>query len=650
MTYGRGTATLSNIATDDDNINALLDYRRWDGKVVTFGFTSDFQNDYENEIGYPDSDRHSTSFQAFNQQQKRATRSWIKNYESVIDFEIIELEGTDARNATIRMAASNLPFTAFAYFPDLYVESGDIWFNASDYNNPDVGDYEYLTIGHELGHAFGLKHAHERGGISNRAIAADLDAMEFTITTYRSYVGQQDIGSYSNDYNSGYAQSLMMYDIGALQSQYGANFKHNAGDTTYRLSPGTGELLVNGKGQGQPGSNGAASSKENRIFRTLWDGNGVDTYDFSNYRSALAVDLRPGKWNDLDVGGKAQRADLGNGNYARAHVYNALQSEGDVRSLIENARGGAGNDSLVGNKADNDLQGGTGNDILSGAGGNDTLSGDAGDDVLKGDAGDDVLKGGSGNDQLFGGGGDDRMLGGAGNDEFWGGLGNHVISGGGGTDSVSYKFWTEGGIYDLSNKTAQLADTYTDTLRGIENITTDAGADTVIGNAKDNRFNTGRGNDNISGGGGDDYLLGGGGNDILRGGAGNDYLSGTKGNSKDRDVLISGTLQDRDTFVLGEEGQVFYANDGNKDYAIIQDFAISGKRKALLDTIQLAGSSADYSLQDVSIDGGAIKALANSLGSTEGTGVYFDSDLIGIVQSVSIGSLDLNNTSQFSYV
>ena len=81
------------------------------------------------------------------------------------------------------------------------------------------------------------------------------------------------------------------------------------------------------------------------FFRTVWDGDGIDTYDFSNYTSDLNVDLEPGSWSDLDVGGNAQRANLSlfdnNVNeYARGHVFNALQFNGDTRSLIENATGG----------------------------------------------------------------------------------------------------------------------------------------------------------------------------------------------------------------------------------------------------------------------------------------------------------------------
>ena len=46
---------------------------------------------------------------------------------------------------------------------------------------------------------------------------------------------------------------------------------------------------------------------------------------------------------------------------ANAYLYN-----NDPRSLIENALGGSGNDTLIGNQAANYLSGGPGNDVLAG--------------------------------------------------------------------------------------------------------------------------------------------------------------------------------------------------------------------------------------------------------------------------------------------
>ena len=82
------------------------------------------------------------------------------------------------------------------------------------------------------------------------------------------------------------------------------------------------------------------------------------------------------------MGGNFQRANLGDDHYARGQVFNALQYNGDVRSLIENANGGSGNDTISGNSANNVLTGNGGMDTLVGGFGNDNLTGGAGADTF----------------------------------------------------------------------------------------------------------------------------------------------------------------------------------------------------------------------------------------------------------------------------
>ena len=129
----------------------------------------------------------------------------------------------------------------------------------------------------------------------------------------------------------------------------------------------------------------------NRIFQTIWDGNGYDTYDLSNYSTNLDINLSPGSHSTFST---AQLAYLGggpNGGYARGNVFNALQYHGDPRSLIEMAIGGSGDDRIVGNAAANTLIGNAGNDDLAGVAGNDALYGGDGNDWLDGGAGADAL-------------------------------------------------------------------------------------------------------------------------------------------------------------------------------------------------------------------------------------------------------------------
>ncbi|WP_139802354.1 calcium-binding protein [Aurantimonas sp. 22II-16-19i] len=69
---------------------------------------------------------------------------------------------------------------------------------------------------------------------------------------------------------------------------------------------------------------------------------------------------------------------------------------------IENAAGGAGNDSLTGSDTTIALGGGAGDDTLLGGTGNNTLDGGDGADVIRGFAGFDKITGGAGDDTLTG--------------------------------------------------------------------------------------------------------------------------------------------------------------------------------------------------------------------------------------------------------
>lgn len=104
------------------------------------------------------------------------------------------------------------------------------------------------------------------------------------------------------------------------------------------------------------------------------------------------------------------------GSYIRAWLdtnHNGLADSADefdyLRS-IEGLVGGAANDRLTGNAADNTLYGQDGNDTLTGHAGDDWLNGGGGSDRLIGGAGDDVLDGFSGRDTLTGGAGNDSFV------------------------------------------------------------------------------------------------------------------------------------------------------------------------------------------------------------------------------------------------
>ncbi|MEM7525323.1 MAG: M10 family metallopeptidase C-terminal domain-containing protein, partial [Pseudomonadota bacterium] len=311
--------------------------------------------------------------------------------------------------------------------------------------------------------------------------------------------------------------------ISALQTLYGANYNHLASDTVYRWSATTGEAFIDGVGQGAPGAN--------RIFSTVWDGGGVDTFDFSNYGDGVLVDLSPGGGS---VPAAAQRAFLnwadGRGAAIKADgaVYASNLFEGDERALIENAVGGAGADTISGNQGENRLTGGAGADRLNGLG-------DA--DVLLGGLGGDTIRAGAGADRAFGEGGGDMI---------WGEGGADLLVGAGGDDR----------------------------LRGGRN---------------DDKLKGGEGRDHLRGGAADDTLLGGADEDVLNGGRGDDTLRG--GRDADAFVFRRGGGEDKVAdFKIGEDVLDFSAFNASEADLVVTTGAGGAARLELADVVVILRS------------------------------------------------------------
>jgi serralysin len=295
------------------------------------------------------------------------------------------------RPGQIRIARAAITASGDAFAPGDSAQSGDVMLKlgfSPDERQP--GTYAFTAVVlHEIGHALGLSHPHQARG-NGTALPAAEDSVETSVMSYRSVRGGPVDGGYTNG-AEGYPETPMLHDIAAIQQLYGANWDTAAGNTVYRFNP-----------------------DEAVIFRTIWDGGGIDTYDASAYADGVRLHLSPGFWSLLKPG---QRAVLDTGGpgaaddvRARGNVANAFLFDDDPRSLIENATGGRGDDRIFGNRADNKLVGNAGGDLLEGLSGKDSLDGGSGADHLRGGSGRDWLDAGRGRDTMHGGEGTDTFV------------------------------------------------------------------------------------------------------------------------------------------------------------------------------------------------------------------------------------------------
>ena len=402
-------------ATGNRDVDGILWGYKWDARSLTYAFpasTAEYLKD-----GYVGIE----GFRAFDAAQQAAVKAILASIASFTGLTFRDVSGTATKGLLRFAEADRMNYTddedvaletgwhvpgsasAEANPPELGFDGaapysapyaqGDGWYSRGEYRSVHKGGFAYCAgLMHETGHNLGLKHGHVKQdghGTLFPELPYDHDSLEYSVMTYRQFPGHHGEFDDARFHPTTYMQD----DILALQTLYGANYAHQAGKTVYRWSAETGEMFVNGVGQGAPDSN--------HILMTVWDGGGEDTYDLSNYTGDTVINLRPGAWTTT---AKAQLADLGtNGgegpvHYARGTVANALLFERDTAALIENAVGGSGNDRIVGNQAANLLDGGRGADRLVGGAGDDTYVVDRGGDRVLEGAGqghDTVLSGSS---------------------------------------------------------------------------------------------------------------------------------------------------------------------------------------------------------------------------------------------------------------
>ncbi|MBT9316236.1 M10 family metallopeptidase C-terminal domain-containing protein [Leptothoe spongobia] len=525
-----------------------------DGATITYSFIGDNLDDL-------DEDRY-RDFATFSDEQQEAIRSALAHYEEVanIKFQAVDNDGTlqlgyaetfydwngdgEIQDTEGAGGLATRPRDSGA---TVVIDRGNTALTPGTrgYNivlhelGHAVGGFNDVTIGRNPGNQYTERDERRNRGMNDRTLGAWQDNNKYTLM---SYMGHPNMPGFQ-------PRTLMLYDIAALQALYGANWNHNADDTTY--SWGLNESFI----------------------ETIWDGGGVDTIDVSNQTRRSILDLRAGSFSSIGsyLYGTKERNNL-------AIAYGVT---------IENAIGGSGNDTIRGNSARNRIEGRSGNDEIYSFAGNDTIYGGEGDDYISagndndyifGEIGNDYISAGDGNDILNGGLGIDHMFGGEGNDAYYVDHLDDVVieSVGNGHDGViSSVNYTLGAHLEDLRITGTVIQGWGNNLNN-----------TIFGNSENNSIKGVAGNDILYGYQGDDTFWGDDGNDTIYGGDGNDtaygyteddFLNGEDGHDK-----LYGQ-QGKDTLLGLAGNDILSGGDG--------DDILHGYGRGMLEIDRLAGGS-----------------------------------------------------------
>lgn len=219
--------------------------------------------------------------------------------------------------------------------------AGDIWF--------DVGAFDPNTFT-DVGNGTEFRQSALSGVLFS--LHSFIEESELSIFNNFEYnaISSDNNGTFNDPFPAfpEAPSTLQLYDVITLQEQYGANTNFNIDNNQYFFNDGH--------------------------RQTLWDAGGIDTINFqartANQLGVFndTIDLRQGQFSSINGIDRSLRIAYG--------------------AVIENARGGDGDDSITGNETANRLFGNGGNDTITGGGGNDALIGGNGDDTYTWSLGD----------------------------------------------------------------------------------------------------------------------------------------------------------------------------------------------------------------------------------------------------------------------
>jgi len=226
-------------------------------------------------------------FAEMDTQQKEAVKAALRYISAVTNLRFTE--ATDG-SGNLQLGDYNMDpqvggkvgLDGVSNLPDSYPMTDKVYTFLNSNPNSGLGDSTPGTKGwsdiwHEIGHALGLKHPGNYeatgGAATGPFLPSALDNKQYSIMSYKTNANTQGLHN----------QSLMLYDVAALQYLYGVN--------------GAGSTALGDVG----GAGGSFSfSTTAPVLATLYSATGKDTIDLTGCDKGSAINLNAGTYSSIN--------------------------------------------------------------------------------------------------------------------------------------------------------------------------------------------------------------------------------------------------------------------------------------------------------------------------------------------------------------